>query len=634
MTPAVPAAHRPLLLALAGLLLAALVYLPGLGGPWLLDDFQNLSVFQDYKPGAAPYHDLVLDNGAGPLGRPVAMASFAANHAAGLFSPLALKATNLVLHLACGAVLFLLLRRLLRRRPVATRLALGSDALAALLSVWWLLLPLQLSTVLYTVQRMTILASLFSLAACLAYAQARDAWSASRPRAIAALAACVASLVAAMLAKESAAVTLAWLVLIELFFFQPARARAWATGLVLAVALPLLLLGLATPAVLARTYEWRDFTLAERLLSEARVLWAYAGAIFLPDGSLGVFHDDFAISRGWFTPISTLPAVVGLTAATALALRAAASERWWPAAFGLLFFLAGHLVESTVISLEIYFEHRNYLPAAGLLLVAATAALNVWPWPSRLLAAACGAYLLSLALVTGLGAMDWGDEGRLLERTVRHHPHSMRAWTSLGELAFTQAPVTGLQVAAQAVANDPEQADVYYLQMISMYCRSASTPPPPPLVAAAGTALGRAHGREQALRIGLVEILDRQQRGKCGDADFRPLLPGLLAYDTTLVARWGEAGPLAWPTRTAVAQWLAVAGDREAARQRLDAMWSRGRREDMPTVGLALAKVLAADAHRAPLAQVLRELAAVTADAPPEFRQEMLELEHTLQDMP
>ena len=36
-----------------------------------------------------------------------------------------------------------------------------------------------------------------------------------------------------------------------------------------------------------------------------------------------------------------------------------------PVAFGIAFFLGGHLLESTVLPLELYYEHRNYLPSFG-----------------------------------------------------------------------------------------------------------------------------------------------------------------------------------------------------------------------------------------------------------------------------
>ncbi|MCY0536413.1 hypothetical protein, partial [Klebsiella pneumoniae] len=43
---------------------------------------------------------------------------------------------------------------------------------------------------------------------------------------------------------------------------------------------------------------------------------------------------------------------------------------------GWFFFLVAHLVESSFLPLEMYYEHRNYLPSFGLLL-AATGLLEI-----------------------------------------------------------------------------------------------------------------------------------------------------------------------------------------------------------------------------------------------------------------
>ncbi len=173
--------HRlPWLILLTGLLLSAAIYLPGLSGPWLVDDESNLGMFSHYAPGQAPYADIIFSNPSGPLGRAVSMASFAGNHALGLFSTPALKATNLVIHLLNGLLLFFLLRRLFRRRTPAAVSA--PDLFAASLAAWWLLLPIHISTVLYIVQRMTEISTFFSRAACLAYVAGRDALDARPAR--------------------------------------------------------------------------------------------------------------------------------------------------------------------------------------------------------------------------------------------------------------------------------------------------------------------------------------------------------------------------------------------------------------------------------------------------------------------
>lgn len=613
-------------LLLAGVLLVGLLYLPGLHGPWLLDDFFNLNPFLAYPPGQAPYHELVFSNPSGPLGRAVSMATFAANHALGLFSTPALKATNVLLHLLNSLLLFWLLRALFtQRRPINT---LSSTTLAALLSFWWCLLPLQLSTVLYIVQRMTEVSTGFALASLLTYVEGRRLLATRRrPAALLIAASLLLFLPLALFAKESAFCLLPWFLLVELFFFQPRRARPWLTALVVTVLAALVLIELLQPARLTNGYLSRDFTLEERLLTQPRVLFSYMHALFLPSlGQLGIFHDDFIVSHSLLAPASTLAALLGLLGLLGLALYLANSSRWWPLSFGLLFYFAGHLVESTVIPLELYFEHRNYLPSTGLLLAAATAFLGLWPWHRRGLALATGLYFALLAVTTAQLAALWGNEALLLSTSTRYHPESLAAWTSYGELLFARQPALAIQSLERATHSAGARVDVLDLQLISMYCR-LDQDPPEELIQSAAHALRDPHSATISIRIGLDEILLRKQEGRCGKANFSALAPALEAYDSFLVSHFGDRRQVAWPLRLTIANWLSELGKEQKAGVVLKDVWTHGNHAAMPLVGLALAKVAARKNDGASLKRVLLELQAVTSDAPADFRSEMVKLQ-------
>src|SRR5690606_33752686 len=107
----------------------------------------------------------------------------------------------------------------------------------------------------------------------------------------------------------------------------------------------------------------RDFDAGDRLLTEAHVLWEYLRYAFLPTPTgLGPFHDDHSIYRDWLNPQALL--VVGAWLASiagAIALR----KRAPLFSFAVAWYLFGHALESTTIPLEIYFEHRNYVPLLG-----------------------------------------------------------------------------------------------------------------------------------------------------------------------------------------------------------------------------------------------------------------------------
>ena len=76
---------------------------------------------------------------------------------------------------------------------------------------------------------------------------------------------------------------------------------------------------------------------------------------------MGLHHDDFVISKTLLSPWTTLPAIAGLLA---LAVGALVLRKKHPLiTFGIVFFFVAHALESTIIPLEIAFEHRNYLPS-------------------------------------------------------------------------------------------------------------------------------------------------------------------------------------------------------------------------------------------------------------------------------
>lgn len=608
-------------------LVAITLYAPGLNGPWLVDDDSNLGIFQAFSASNAPYSELIFGNTSGPLGRSVSMASFAINHKLGLFDTTSLKAGNLLLHALNGLLLFAVLSRLNHARPF---LASSKPLLLpALLAVWWLALPLHASSVLYIVQRMTLLASFFSLAACLSYVQGRLMPCTWHGRVLIASSLLLFSPLA-ILSKESAFVTLPWLVLIELFFFS--KAPVWRNGLpqALSALVAVTIVALIATALalnISNDYLAREFTLEQRLLTQGRVIWSYIRDIFIPSGgAMGLFHDDFPISFNLWIPATTLPALAGLVGLLFLSLRVSAT-RWWPLAFGFLFFLAGHLIESTIVPLELYFEHRNYLPSAGLLLAAGSALLLAWPHRKVLLTTLWLLYVSILAIATWQRSHIWANKSLLLETSALLHPHSLRAWTDYPEdLLANRQPRLALEAALVAARNNPAYAGISYMQMMSVYCR-IQQPVPAPLVKLTAQTLHATNNMASTittpLSIGLEVILTEHHKGHCLDTDFTPLATAFASLDKKVVDHYGHQRGSLWLLRLTLAEWMLTLNKTEQAIPILDDIWQQGNHGNIPTVGLVLAKALVRTHHNTHAKQVLAELAAVTHDAPDDFRQQM-----------
>lgn len=619
-----------ILLLAIGVIVAIFIFIPGLSGSWLVDDDANLSEFTRYQTGQAPYHELIFGNQSGPLGRAVSMASFAANHALGLFSTPALKTTNLIIHILNGLLIYTLLFQLFCLKNPINKIS--PALLSAWISAWWLLLPIHISTVLYIVQRMTEVATLFSLASCIFYVAGRQALQ--KRQKYKGIAIIFTSLFVlfplAVFAKESAFSVLAWILLIELFFLNSkliryTKIKPTLMGLIILVIIAGIIISLKLH--ITEAYKWRDFSLEERLLTEPRVLFSYIKDIFIPNSSsMGVFHDDYTISKALLTPWTTITALLALCTILIIAIQLADS-RWWALSFGLLLYFSGHLIESTIIPLELYFEHRNYLPSIGLLIAASSFVTLVWPWQRSLLAIVFFIYIGLLSLSTLQRSHIWGNTSTLLAVSALNHPHSMRAWTDYTENLRAQgngrAALDAIQIGAN---NNPTFAGVFYLQGITIYCRNNQAPPPL-LIQRTATALLAGIGNEKSilipLQIGLDLSLTLKKQGRCGTADFSPLMPALIRQDIEVVKYFGESRKSLWFLRLGIAEWLLNTSQSAQALVILRDAWSQDNKSDMPMVGLVLAQTLRNQHQDVELKKVLVELTLVTKDAPSDFHAEL-----------
>lgn len=466
------------------LVLAAALLAPLRSGAFLLDDLPNLGGLERVHAepdGAARF---VSTGIAGPGGRPLALATFAVQAGDWPFAPAAFKQVNLALHLACGLALFWLFLLLGRRALPEHEARLAALAVTAL----WLVHPLQLSSVAYVVQRMTLLAALPMLLGLVAFVKGRQriARDPDDPRGwlIAFGGLGVGGLVA-IAAKESGGLILPAALAIDhaLFDADGVAARRWRIARHALMHAPLALVAIALVVLggdwLAAGFEGRGFTLGERALTQPRALLDYAAlGLTASREGLGVFHDDFAVSRGVLTPWTTLPALIGLVAATVAAWRA---RRVWPlATFGVLWFLANHVLESSVLPLEPYFEHRNYLALAGVLLFP----VGVWiaARRTRLRVPADAAMLAFCAWVAWQGhaeAVDWGDPMGQAARWSAEHPDSLRAQSYLANMRKVRGDAAG--AAEVYLAHDARFADgvSFALDWLELGCAAGPQPLPP-----------------------------------------------------------------------------------------------------------------------------------------------------------
>ena len=407
------------------------VFSPGLSGPLLLDDLPQLNALieQSADEPAALVGKFIIST-SGPLGRPVSMATFIADaigHGPDIWW---WKYSNLMFHLISGLLVCWLTALLLQKLPTKT----GTDPwiVAVVVAGLWLLHPLQVSTVLYTVQRMTELSTLFVLAGLVCYVKGRLLHDRSvRQGWLLIGIGFILFYPLGVFSKENALVYPVYCTLIELFVLQfrgsaslQRQVKTFHGLLVVGYASVAILILVNFSSIVLDSYAYRDFTLSERAFTQVRVIVMYLSQILLPiQGNMGFFHDDIAVSTGLFDPVTTLLSALLLFAlfASSIALR----RRLPLYAFGILFFFTSHVLESSILGLELMFEHRNYIGIFGILLASVAVVLALRP-QRQSVAIVSAAILLGLSALTWQRSQTWSNPGDMYVYMHNTHPKSPR----------------------------------------------------------------------------------------------------------------------------------------------------------------------------------------------------------------
>jgi hypothetical protein len=201
----------------------------------------------------------------------------------------------------------------------------------------------------------------------------------------------------------------------------------------------------------------REFTAFERLFNEARILWEYLfNAFFGSSGRLGPFHESRPVRNPLTDPLTVVATGAWLViVGAALRMR----RRYGILAFATLWFLAGHVIESTVLALELYFEHRNYLPVIGPVFALCYGVLSLKGRFNRIARAGLLAYILiNAAVLYGVTSL-WGKP--LLAAAYWHErdPVSVRAATTLATRQLSQlGPAAAVDTLREFASQNPEHS--------------------------------------------------------------------------------------------------------------------------------------------------------------------------------
>lgn len=475
----------------------------------------------DFTSGLA----YLFDGRAGALGRPLALATFLLQKESWPEDAAAFFLVNTLIHLVNGVLVFWLSYRLATFFPEKLH---HPSWFSLTVTAMWLTLPLHVSASLMAVQRMATLSSTFMLLGLIGYVSGRALLKQSPVRAYKRMTiAVVTGTVLALLCKENGALLPLSVLVIEFALMGAGRLPAdlklkrWVWIFLIIPNVLLVAYFIYRWPTLVRSYGIRDFNVVERLLTEARILWDYLRHIVLPSiAGTGPYQDDYVISRSLTDPATTLVAILAWMSAV---IAAWVFRRRFPLIlFAVLWFLACHLLESSVLPLELYFEHRNYLAAFGPLLVLTAL---IWQVPDKIRRISLAGLLLMVLLrifVLAETTQLWGQPMLAARMWVEDHPQSARAAQYLARVYFYAGDENAARVATEE-GHARIKTDIgLALQSVYLNCQRDDAP----------TFISRFDLVRDALRSGmggtmapelLTKMLDAQQKGGCQNLTYEQL---------------------------------------------------------------------------------------------------------------
>lgn len=435
-----------LLLSLIVAVCSALAMAPGLPGSFVFDDTPNITanevIHLDELSAASLSRVLATPQLSGTT-RVLPTLSFAIDYwRGGGAEPGVFKTTNIAIHALTTLALAWFFRSLLAAVNVPPARAHWA---ALALALAWAVHPLQVSAVLYTVQRIQTMGTLFLVLSLWAYLQARLAQIDGLPARSPMLAAGL-FWVLALGCKEDSALLPAYTLALELTVLRFRASNATLASRLRSGYLIAVILAAGLYFFVAVPHFWnsagyldRNFSASERLMTQPRALAMYLWQILVPlPGHMPFYYDWFQPSRSLVRPWTTLPALLLILLLLGLAWRL--RNRMPLVALGIFLFFSAHAIASNVVALELAFEHRNHLAligailTCGALLAAASQRLRLRPMTQSI---ACAALLTALTALTLTRVQSWATTEDIAKAATQAAPSSDRAWSQLCASIFS-----------------------------------------------------------------------------------------------------------------------------------------------------------------------------------------------------
>ncbi|MDA8402624.1 MAG: tetratricopeptide repeat protein [Desulfobacteraceae bacterium] len=454
------------------MLIGALIYANTVHSPFLLDD--NVFIVSDTAVHMTALNEKNLEKAAfegQPRHRYLPNISFALNYYFGGLNPLGYHLVNIAIHLLAGIFLFLCIKNTLiihaplpqtkKGPPVPYSPDADPAVIAFFAALLWIVQPVNTQAVTYICQRMASMVAMFYILSLFLYVKARMSMKTPGAGAMASaalyFAGCGLAGICAVAAKENAGTLPLVIILYEWFFFQDLKLfqnrKQWLLtvgAVIFFILITALYLGTNPITSIMAGYAHRDFTLPQRVMTEFRVIIYYISLFFWPSPSRLNLDHDYPLSFSLIDPWTTLLCLIAIIALAGAAIAAAKKDRL--ISFCILWFLINLLIESSVIGIEIIFEHRAYLPFMMVSLLFTLLVIRRAPRPIAFLILSSAVALF--AIWTYQRNNIWKDELAFYEDCAIKSPKKAR-------------PLQNLATALQLHGKTPE-AESFFLKALEI----------------------------------------------------------------------------------------------------------------------------------------------------------------------
>jgi len=443
-----------------------LIYSNTFINPFVFDDTQNIYNNPHIRLTKITFDSIKRAGFESPASnRPVANISFSLNYYFHQYNVFGYHLVNMLIHIAAGILLYFFIKITLETIDPLTSFNRSQKWIPFFTVLVWLVHPIQTQSVTYIVQRMNSLAAMFYVLTLLLYIKFRLAEKIWEKWAF--IGGCIFSGILAVGSKETAVTLPFFIFLYEWYFFQDLswtwlkRHLHYFVGvLILLSFFSYLYLGKHPIESLLSGYAYREFTLGQRVMTEFRVVIFYISLLLFPHPSRLNFNHDFSLSLSLVNPVGTLFSIGLIAGLFVLAVYLAKRDSL--TSFCIFWFLGNLIVESSVIGLEIIFEHRTYLPSMlmSLLLVQLVCRYMHRRWLRLVILCAV---VIILSIWTYQRNIVWQNNTNLWSDVVSKAPHNYRAHNNLGNALYKQGRTAGaIEHYLQALRIKPDYVNAHY----------------------------------------------------------------------------------------------------------------------------------------------------------------------------